>query len=249
MKGFSLRRIHSTHLIVFFIAIFAFAMTITDVTGQTKRRRTSTPIPAPTATPYTSEPQVISRADEFPDENSRAIPPDPNEVKPGVGADTTSVGSLEDLGNRIRNLEAARQPVKGPDPDEKQKRLLLNLDILARAEQRSESLRKQVFEMIERENTIKTKLDSLDYELRPEVLERSTALIGSLRPEEIRASRRNSLQSEKTNLQNLLNEIQRTRASLESGLVRADALVEKLRTKFEREIDTALDDDADSGKP
>jgi hypothetical protein len=248
MKDLSLRRIHSTHLVVLVIAVFAFVVAAADLSGQTKRRRTSTPIPAPTATPYMTEPQVISRADEFPDENSRAIPPDPNEVKPGVGADSASVGSLEDLGNRIRNLEAGRQ-VKAPDPDEKQKRLLLNLDILARAEQRSESLRKQVFEMIERENTIKTKLDSLDYDLRPEVLERSTALIGSLRPEEIRASRRNSLQSERTNLQNLLTEIQRTRASLESGLQRADALVEKLRTKFEREIDTALEDEPASNRP
>ena len=241
MKDLLLGRIRSAHLMVLMLGAFAFVFSVADVSGQTKRRRTSTPIPAPTATPYSTEPQIISRADEFPDQNSQAIPPDPNELKPGAGADSASVGSLEDLGNRIKNLETARQ-AKPVDRDEKQKRLLLNLDILARAEQRSESLRKQVFEMIEKENTIKSRLDALDYDLKPEVLERSTALIGSLRPEEIRASRRNTLQSERTNLQTLLNEIQRTRASLESGLVRADALVEKLRTKFEREIDTALEE-------
>ena len=241
MKDLSLRRIRPTHLVVFAIAVFAFVVAVADLNGQTKRRRTSTPIPAPTATPYSSEPEIISRADEFPDQNSRAIPPDPNEVRPGAGADSASVGSLEDLGKRIKNLEAGQQ-VKPVDPDEKQKRLLLNLDILARAEQRSESLRKQVFEMIEKENNIRTRLDALDYDLKPEVLERSTALIGSLRPEEIRASRRNTLQSEKNNLQNLLNEVQRTRTALESGLVRADVLVEKLRAKFEGEIDSALDD-------
>jgi len=245
MKDLSLLRMRSIHIMVLLIVVVAFAISAADLSGQTKRRRTSTPVPAPTATPYATEPQIISRADEFPDQNSRAIPPDPNELKPGAGADSTSIGTLEDLGNRIKNLEATQQ-AKPVDKDEKQKRLLLNLDILARAEQRSESLRKQVFEMIERENTIKTKLDSLDYDLKPEVLERSTALIGSLRPEEIRASRRASLQSERTNLQNLLNEIQRTRTSLESGLARADALVEKLRTKFEREIDTALEDDPEN---
>ena len=244
MKDFSLRRIH---FLIPVIVVGLFVVAVTDLNGQsTGRRRTATPIPAPTATP--SEPLIISRADEFPDENSRAIPPDPNEIKPGVGADSASVVTLEELGNRIRNLEATRN-VKAVDPDEKQKRLLLNLDILTRAEQRSESLRKQLFEMIEKENSVKTKLDSLEYDLRPEVIERGVALIGTLRPEEIRASRRQNLESEKANLRSLLNEIQRTRTMLEANLLRADTLVDKLRARFEREIDTALDEDSESNKP
>ncbi len=246
MRDVLLRRIQ---LVVSVLVFFAFVAAVADMSGQTnRRRRTSTPIPAPTATPVTSEPLVISRADEFPDENSRAIPPDPNEIKQGSGADTASVGTLEELGNRIKNLEAARNE-KAVDPDEKQKRLLLNLDILTRAEGRSESLRKQVFEMIEKENAVKTKLDSLEYDLRPEVIERSTSMVGSLRPEEIRASRKKSLESERANLQSLLTEIQRTRSSLEISLQRADALVEKLRAKFEKEIDSALDDDSDDRRP
>lgn len=221
-------------LIVFGACLFAAV----EIDAQGARRRTSTPIPAPTATPSTSEPLIISRADEFPDENSQAIPPDPNATRPTV--DAASLLTLEELGNRIKNLEAGRKVEKAVDPDEKQKRVLLNLDILTRAEQRSESLRKQVFEMIEKENAVKTKLDTLDYDLRPEVIERSTALIGSLRPEEIRASRRKSLEAERTNLQSLLNEIQKTRAVLDINLQRSDALVEKLRLRFEKEIDAAL---------
>ena len=247
MKDHSLTRVYLLRSSVLVLIVLAFV--VADLNAQTpRRRRTSTPIPAPTATPILSEPQIISRADEFPDENSRAIPPDPNEVKPG--SESSSIVTLEELGNRIRNLEATRKPVAAAsDPDEKQKRLLLNLDILTRAEQRSESLRKQVFEMIEKENTVKTKLDSLDYDLRPEVIERSTALIGSLRPEEIRASRRKSLESERANLQVLLTEIQRTRSSLDASLQRADALVEKLRLKFEKEIDTALEDEPADRRP
>lgn len=213
------------------------------VDAQTNPRRRSIPIPAPTATP-SSEPLIISRADDFPDENSQAIPPDPNESRAAAGADRSSVLSLEELGNRIRNLEAGTTLTRvKPDPDEKQKRLLLNLDILTRAEARSDSIRKQLFEMMEKENTIRTRIDSLDYDLRPEAIERTTAITGSMRPEELRATRRKSLESEKANLQKLLIEVERNKASLEISLQRADALVEKLRTKLEREIDTALDDD------
>ena len=212
--------------------------------AQTNRRRTSVPIPAPTATP--SEPLIISRADDFPDENSRAIPPDPNESK-AVGADRSSVQSLEELGTRIRNLEAATiQPRSTQDPDEKQKRLLLNIDILTKAEQRSEGLRRQLFELMEKEGAIRTKIDSLDYNLRPEAIERTTAITGSLRPEELRANRQKSLESEKANLQKLLLEIDKSKASLEVSLQRADALVEKLRTKLEKEIDAALVDEPEN---
>ena len=240
MKDLSLRRIQLLAGVFVFIAL---AVTAADISAQTnRRRRTATPIPAPTATPPTSEPLIISRADEFPDENSRAIPPDPNENKTN-GANSASIATLEELGTRIKNLEAGSRKVV--DPDEKQKRLLLNLDIVTRAEQRSESLRKQLFEMIEKENAVKTKLDSLEYDLRPETIDRNQAFIGSLRPEEIRAARKKSLESERANLQSLLTEIQKTRASLDASLQRSDALVERLRTKFEKEIDAALDDDGD----
>jgi hypothetical protein len=234
MKGLLLR------LVLPLMIIGSVLFVVSDVSAQATRRR-STPIPAPTATPSGSDAMVISRADEFPDENSRAIPPDPNELK-AAGVDAASLFTLEELGNRIKNLEAGGRAVPKADPDEKHKRLLLNLDILTRAEQRSESLRKQVFEMLEKENAVKTKLDSLEWDLRPEVIERSTALIGSLRPEELRASRKKSLESERVNLTTLLAEIQRARATLDLSLQRADALVEKLRNKFEKEIDTALED-------
>lgn len=242
MKVLSLSRIS---IVLPALVLGAIAFSVVETTAQTsRRRRPSTPIPAPTATPPASEPMIISRADEFPDENSQAIPADPNENR-STGADSTSVQTLEDLGKRIKNLEAVRKP----DPDEKQKRLLLNLDILTRAEQRSESLRKQLFEMIEKENAVKTKLDSLEYDLRPEVIERSTALLGSLRPEEIRASRRRSLEAERGNLQNLLTEIQKNKTALEINLQRADALVERLRVKLEKEIDTALEDEPPTDQP
>jgi hypothetical protein len=127
--------------------------------------------------------------------------------------------------------------------DEKQKRLMMNLDILTRAEQRTESLRKQLFEMIEKENTVKTRLDQIRYDSRPEMIERSAQLIGSLRPEEIRESRRKSLEAERTNLEALLNEIQINRANLNTNLFRADTMVEKLRAKLEKEIDDALIED------
>jgi hypothetical protein len=109
-------------------------------------------------------------------------------------------------------------------------------------------MRKQRFEMIEKENAVRSRIDQIDADMRPEVIEKSVAMAGTLRPEELREARRKSLEAEKRNLQSLLNEISATRASLEQNVLRADALVEKLRLKLEKDIDSALDD-AESEKP
>ena len=223
-------------------AVFAIVLVVTAsaADAQTTRRRSpSIPIPAPTATP-SSDAAVVSRADDFLDDSTAVpIPPDPN-----AGADRANIQLLEELGRRIKNLEAAR--VEKSDPDAKPKRLLLNLDILTRAEQRSESLRRQIFELMEKETTYKTRIDSLDYDLRPEAIERHTAITGSLRPEELRSNRKKALESEKANLQILITEIQRTRSTLELNLQRSEALVERLRTKLEKEIDTSLEDEPEN---
>ncbi|MEO7660021.1 MAG: hypothetical protein ABIV48_10440, partial [Pyrinomonadaceae bacterium] len=128
--------------------------------------------------------------------------------------------------------------------DEKQKRLLLNLDILTRAEQRTESLRKQLFDMIEKENSVKSRLEQIEFEIRPEMIERTLQLAGSMKPEEIRDNRRKSLNAERQNLQSLLTEIQNTRSNTSFSLEKAELMVEKLRTKLEKEIDNSfLSDD------
>lgn len=237
-------KILTTNRFRFFTLMLAFLMltSAADLQAQTrKRKRVSRPLPTVTILPQ-GEPQIISRAADFPDQNSQAIPPPSSELLKPV--DDPNGRGIEELRTRLNTLEASTSK----EADQKQKRLLLYLDILTKAEQRSESLRKQVFEMIEKETTVKTRLDSIDLDIRPDAIERNVALVGTLRPEELREARRKSLTAERTNLQTLLTDIQRTRSVLEQNLQRADSLVERLRTKLDKDIDAALADDTD-GKP
>ena len=147
------------------VGLFAF-----DSDAQTNRRK-----PKPTPTPVkTAEPAVISRADDFP---TVVIEPAPVNTDPS--ANTSSEATIEELRERLLQLEAKSNK---KDPDAKQRQLALNLDILTKSEQRSDSLRKQLFEMIEKENTIRGRMDQIDNDMRPETLERTLALTGSLRP-------------------------------------------------------------------
>lgn len=221
------------------IAIFG----VSAADGQTKKKKRRAPTPVVTAVPtaVTGDASVVSRADDLSD-----LIPAANDAatRSTVTTDVDpTTRSMDDLRDRIRALEK----IGKNDTDAKQKRLSLSLDIVTRAEQRSDTLRKQLFEMIEKENTISGRVDAIDADIRPEAIERQVAIAGSLRPEELRAMRRKSLELEKANLQALLTEVRRNKASIEQNLQKADLLVDRLRARLEKEIDTALADD--DGKP
>src|SRR5262245_16720962 len=103
--------------------------------SKTKVKPLATPLPTLTGA------EIISRASDDYIEPSAAekAAEKPVEKK----APVTTSAKITDLTDRVKKLEGGTSAY-----DEKQKRLLLNLDILTRAEQRSESLRKQLFEMI-----------------------------------------------------------------------------------------------------
>jgi hypothetical protein len=224
---------------VFVVAGFALAG---PVAAQTKKKTVRKPVAQPSAvTPaevYSNESQRIIEGTNEP--LPRPTPPEEQPTPETADEKLDRIGkTLEAMAERLKALEGRRDS----DADEKRKRLLLNLDILTKAEQRAESLRKQVYEIVEKENTIKTRLEQLEIDLRPEMIDRQVAFAGTLRPEELREIRRKNLDVERRNLQALLAEIQAARANLETNVVRADQLVEKLRARLEKDIDDALSDE------
>ena len=233
------------------LGIFTF---YSETNGQTTRRRSTLPQPttSPTPRPRTDVPEIISRANDYLTTDQIINPSQPKaedsetQTEPEAESETERLKKLvKELNTRIQTLEGTKQN----QYDQKQKRMLLNMDILSRAEQRAESLRKQLFELIDKESSIQSRLDQLSYDLRPEMLDRVTAFSGSLRPEEIRETRRKTLESEKRNLENLLTQIQTSRQALEENLRKADLLVEKVRLKLEKEIDDALADEPETKDP
>ncbi len=194
--------------------------------------------PKPLATPpVLTSAEIISRAADYVE-----LPVSEQKMPEKVDEKPTQSESdlIKQLNDRIKKLEAGTKV----DKDEKSRSLLLNLDILTRAEQRSEALRKQLFEMIEKENSLKGRLEQIEIDIRPEVIERALFLNGSMKPEEVREARRKSLDAERRNLQALMSDIQMTRSTISVNLQKSDVMVEKIRTKLEKDIDdTFLKDD------
>ncbi len=201
--------------------------------GADAQATRSTPKPLATPLPVLTTAEIISRADDF-------VETQPIAARPTVTTNESPVLSdadlIKQLNDRIKKLETGSKTTY----DEKQKRMLLNLDILTRAEQRSESLRKQNFEMLEKENVVRSRLEQIEIDIRPESIERTLQMAGSMRPEEVRENRRKSLDAERRNLQALVTDIENTRMNINFNLQKADQMVEKLRTKLEKDIDESF---------
>ena len=88
----------------------------------------------------------------------------------------------------------------------------------ANAIQQLENLRQQLGEIQDREAGNKMRLDELEYDLKPENIERYFSGYGSTGPEELREQRRKQLQIEKDRLLSQQQELATRRSSLENAI-------------------------------
>jgi hypothetical protein len=152
--------------------------------------------------------------------------------------------SLQTLNTRLREISEkllAAGAGQGGTADENQKRIALSLDLLSRAEQRAEALRKQLLELIEKETAFRTRLTQIEDDMRPDSIDRSITFVGSTRTPELRDVRRRVLENERKGVENLLGQAASSRHRLEDDVKEADLLVFKLRQRvlplIEKEID------------
>lgn len=198
-------------------------MTLT-ATAQTRT------VPAPTPKPAT--PAEYSRQNQ-------------DIILGNSGQDQGIIERLDKISSQLQSIARRMDRLEGqsetPSKEDKSKGLLTNLDIITKGEQRVETLRRQLFEVLDKQAAVRAKIDQLEIDARPESIDRSIAFSGTLRPDELREARRKSLEAERKNAVLTLADLQTVRGGLESNLAKAEALVEKLRAKFEKDIDSALD--------
>jgi hypothetical protein len=91
------------------------------------------------------------------------------------------------------------------------------------AESAPERLRAQLRETEAQETALQERARQLDEELKPENIERSLALTGSTRPEELREQRRKELEREKEKVRAQLEQLAASRTRLQAAISTADA--------------------------
>src|SRR5437763_9804397 len=128
--------------------------------------------------------------------------------------------TVNDLTNQVTKLSEKLTQM------ESQQRTLVDLERLSRAEQRAETMRAQLRDVQEKEANLQARREQIDFDLKPENIERSVATYGSTHPEEARDARRHGLESEKTSVPAQLDLMATSRQRLESAIASADQEVD-----------------------
>jgi predicted nucleic acid-binding Zn-ribbon protein len=214
------------------LAVFLIGLFLIDSSAQRRRRKqrtrrpsapriTNPPIYQPATTDEMNANANTSSSSEDPT-SSPSSSPDPN-------ADIRSLSSqVNKLANKINQMEESQ-------------RMLVDLERLSRAEQRSAALWKELRDVEAQQTDLQARAEEVTYALKPENIERSVAGYGTTRPEELREQRRRQLENEKARVQKQLDQLTANHTRLEQAIAAADAEVERLRKRLDAAEQAALE--------
>jgi hypothetical protein len=104
--------------------------------------------------------------------------------------------------------------------------------LLVGEEQRAEALQSRLRENLERQFALQARMEQVDYQLRPENIERMFVGVGMVRPEEARDTVRRRLSLEKQGLLAQLELVRQERNRFQSALATADVAIQRLRLRL-----------------
>jgi septal ring factor EnvC (AmiA/AmiB activator) len=224
MSSKSIRR-----FVVLVLAVSLIGVFLIDSSAQKRRRRSRTRRP--------STPRITNPAIYEPPANENA-----NDNSNSSGSESISNSNEDPQQKTIRDLSSqVNQLTDKINSMEQSQRTLVDLERLSRAEQRSADLWKQLREVEGQQADLQARLEEIDYNLRPENIDRSVAGFGSMRPEELREQRRKSLENEKARIQKQLDQLAANHSRLETAIAGADAEVERIRKRLDAADQAALE--------
>ncbi|HEV8427922.1 MAG TPA: hypothetical protein VGQ41_08495 [Pyrinomonadaceae bacterium] len=152
----------------------------------------------------------------------------PKVAVPEPTEDERMQSTINNLSNQVDRLNNKLTQMTEDD------RYQLDMERLTRAEQRAEQLRSQLMDVQGKIADFEAKLEQIDWALRPENIDNSTAGYGSTRPEAAREARKKQLESERSRVQAQLKLAETSRSRLEVAVANADSEVDLLRAKLEQ---------------
>ncbi|MEQ1765471.1 MAG: hypothetical protein ABL984_20245 [Pyrinomonadaceae bacterium] len=131
---------------------------------------------------------------------------------------------------------------QGLQLDEKQRNLLLALEVLNRFEVSLANMQKLRFDLTERQTNATTRIAQLNDDLLPESIDRSVSLRGTTDAESLRTIRRQTLTRQLREWQTLLGQITRELDNTLEDIRRTEFQVKNLRNRIFGELSSQLAD-------
>lgn len=148
--------------------------------------------------------------------------------------------SVMTLNERMKAFVDKFEKVGGMNFTEKQQKLVLAMEFLSRAEERFATLQRHQIELVEKQGTTRARLAQVERELMPQSIDRSVAFEGTTKTEELRDSRRTTLQQERTSLRSLVAQIEGNLSETTEAVREAQLLVTRLRKQYLPQIEKEI---------
>lgn len=148
--------------------------------------------------------------------------------------------NVQELTDKLKDFVDKFEKVGGITFNEKQQRLVLGMEMLVRAEQRIAAWQKYQIELVEKQGETRAKLAGIEVELRPERIQNAYQYEGTTRTDELRESRRTTLQAERQSLNALMSQIDTSLKEANDTLRESQSLASRLRRLFLPQIEQEL---------
>jgi chromosome segregation ATPase len=166
-----------------------------------------------------------SHANSNSNSNSNSGAEDPESMKRTIRTLSNQVDKLTDKLNEMQASQAS----------------MVDLERLSRAEQRSLQLRTELRDVQAKKADLEAHLEQVEYDLKPENIERAAAGYGTTRPEELRAQRQRQLEGDRNRTRQQLDQLTENEARLQQALATSDAEVDRLQKKLDAADRAAID--------
>jgi len=215
-------------LVIVVLAIVVMGGLLVDSAAQKKRRtrrRTSAPRitnpeiyqPSPDNSNNSESAAESENSNSHAKSNSNAQAEDPESMKRTIRSLSDQVDKLT---GKLNDMQASQQS-------------MVDLERLSRAEQRSLQLRAELRDVQTKKADLEAHLEQVEYELKPENIERAAAGYGTTRPEELRAQRQRQLEGDRNRTRAQLDQLTANEARVQQALATSDAEVDRLQKKVD----------------
>jgi chromosome segregation ATPase len=228
MSGSSIGRFGVVALALVLIS----GLLLVDTSAQKKKRKRRT------STPRITNPEIYQPPVENTNSNNSGetspSPENSNSTQPAEDPESMKK-TIRTLSNQVDKLSDKLNQM------EESQRSLVDLERLSRAEQRSSQLRAEQRDVTAKIGDLEVRLEEVEFALKPENVERATAVYGATKPEELRAQRRKQLETERERVTRQLEQLRAGELRLQQSIATSDAEVERLQKKLDAADRSAIE--------
>ena len=218
-------------LIIVVLAIVVMTGLLVDSAAQKRKRTRRRPSSPKITNPDIYQPSPVDNSNS----NNAGTSGTENLNSNSNSAQSQDQRTIRTLSNQVDKLSDKLNDIQSSQQS------MVDLERLSRAEQRSSQLRTELRDVQGKKADLEAHLEQVEYDLKPENIERSVAGYGTTRPEELRAQRQKSLENDRTRTRQQIDQLTGSESRIQQAIATSDVELDRLQKKLEAADKAAIE--------